>query len=214
MYQNLLTQVSPYFKNALEKEFHEAKEKSIYLPHVTVAVMEEFIDWLYTEKLHVLDIDGKGESEKDALSSMRRGQLIDLYIFGDAQNVPTLRHATIDALIELHSLHSAETLCARELKEMYSNLPLRSPLIRYFVDFACRFYIVQGEEDVMYGYEEVIAEYFPAEFLAAFFIRHCHLSYKRKMGLLAPDYDLEPCDYHEHATQQERDECPRKPNIA
>ena len=214
VHQNLLTQVSPYFKNALEKEFREAKERSICLPHVTVAVMEEFIDWLYTEKLHVLDIDGKGKSEKKTLSSMRRSQLIDLYIFGDAQDVPTLRHTTIAALIELHSLGSVGMLCPGKLKEIYSNLPPRSPLIQYLVDLGCRFYLIRAEGDVLYEYQKVTAKYFPVEFLAAFFVRHCYLSHKIKMGLLAPDYDLEPCDYHEHATQQERDECPRKPNVA
>ena len=208
MYQDILTRVSPYFKNAFEKDFFEAEEKSIRLPHVAVAVMEEFIDWLYTGNLQALEISENGKPKRDEDLAARRDQLVDLYIFGDAQDVPALRHAITDALIELYNQSNIELPGYQWTKRLCSKVPRSSTLIQFLVDSACQKF--SPKEDQIRQQEAFVLKYYPIELLAALYVRLSHVSYQIRIGAMRSTYQLNPCDYHEHTSHEERDNCARK----
>jgi len=68
--------------------------------------MERFIDWLYTGKLEITEINERLSSG----TNKRQQELVDLYVFGDVHGVPSLRIAAIDELFDYFN-HYNPTAC-------------------------------------------------------------------------------------------------------
>jgi hypothetical protein len=203
VHKNLLTQVSPYFRAALKKDFQEALDRKIDLPHVKADTMERFIDWLYTGKLEIAEIDEKF----DGGTYKRQQELVDLYVFADAHDVPSLRMAAIDELFDYFN-HPTTLLPAKEeITSMFAQFPPSSALLKLIVDVDCRYHVLyDGETEAE---EKSTSQTLPPEFLASAYTRHCYVMGKIVRGDWKLRYKLCVCDYHEHADQKERDECPR-----
>jgi hypothetical protein len=219
VHQDLLTQASPYFRGALEKDFQEAKEKKIDLPHVSSDTIERFIDWLYTEELHIMGYspynhdlhllsDANDGVERIFSTYLTRwSQLFDLYVFGDAHDVPDLRRVTMDTLFDdCVDRPDNASLYAYMIAYIYSKLPQSSPLLRFVVDINCRYYFPENTD---MEEEKTNAASLPVDYLAAIYLRFGRIANKIRSYKLEPTYGLDLCDYHDHANQKERDECPR-----
>ncbi|KAF2804176.1 uncharacterized protein BDZ99DRAFT_467548 [Mytilinidion resinicola] len=140
----LLCSSSEYFRGAFKGGFKEAEERSISLSDVPVPLMRQFIQWLYNgvifpstdgimtsfEKRPLADIDLLDEHE-----------LLDLYVFGDAHDIPTLQQDTLSMIQRITILRLAskkENISIQFVLDAYEKLPETSPLCEWLVNhFGC-----------------------------------------------------------------------------
>lgn len=203
MHKNFLTQVSPYFRAALRKDFQEAQDRTIDLPHVKADTMERFIDWLYTGKFEIAEINERLEGG----TNKRQQELVDLYVFADAHDVPSLRMVAIDALFDHFNNRKTQLPSEKEIASMFAQLPPSSALLKLIVDVDCRYHVMnEGKTEAE---KKSASRKLPPEFLASAYVRHSYAMGRIRRGEWELRYELRVCDYHEHAEQKERDECPR-----
>ncbi|KAF2801143.1 hypothetical protein K505DRAFT_227038 [Melanomma pulvis-pyrius CBS 109.77] len=192
------------------KDTQEAAENKIDLPHVEPETMELFIDWLYTGRFlahgNFSLYPDDWNIEYDRNNEKREKDLTNLYVFGDAQDVPDLRHATINAFFEYLNHAGTPLPSLKWTADIFSRLPRSSPLLQLLVDVDCRHYYCTDKDNIGHYEERVIAK-LPLDFLVAVYARHGYVLGKMRIGEMDPQYKLVSCDYHEHATQKKRDEC-------
>ena len=103
------------------------------MPDEDIEMFNYFQIWLYTKKTPLTD-----KAEKEINSDI----VVDLYIFGEARNIPDLQNAAIDAFI-------TQVLGSRQfptglIRYVYGNIAEKSPLRRLFVDI-CLCYCNTGD---------------------------------------------------------------------
>lgn len=220
VHKSLLTKESKYFKAALEGDFREARENRVKLEEVDVKTFSIFVDWLYTSRLEVAEVKPNNlsrnpvvwDDDRDLEMRARIGQHMNLYIFGDAHDIPALRRSTVDSLFNCFN-HFNTVLPTRKLiTHAFAHLPRSSPLIQMLIDFSCRYEGVECDDDLR-EHEDAAVDELPIRYLAALYVRHQYIAAKLDAGEWDLDYDIVLCDYHEHTDDKERDDCPGKRRI-
>ncbi|KAF2651367.1 hypothetical protein K491DRAFT_719929 [Lophiostoma macrostomum CBS 122681] len=213
IHRSILTSVSKYFRSALEGNFREAVEKNIDLPDVEVEVFEIFVEWVYSSRLDAFsrrfpaialsDIeDGLCTSEYEPLFELLSG----LYIFADGHEVPELETTVITILFDLLTDRNLNLPSESSMTEVASKVRRNCSLWRLLVDVQCRYDSLLVT--VWEGMNHVI-DPLPKDLLADMYVRQSRVSRMIHDRVLRYDYELTVCDYHDHATQADREACPR-----
>ena len=90
--KGLLCEVSSFFKAAFTSKFKETCDESIHLPEDTIETVEAFVGWLYTGQY---SIDTSEQKEGQFYT-----QPINLLVFADKYDVPTLQRLLYKEMIE------------------------------------------------------------------------------------------------------------------
>ena len=180
-----------------------------------VETFDLFVDWLYTTELHVQEVKPIGlprnSSENDDESTRsnrdRMQKLLSLYSFGDAHEIPRLCRAALDAFFD-HTTHPRTSIPGNDIISLaFSKLPSSSLCLRLLVDLECRFDNITAEGESEEA--EKLGKQVPHDFLRRLCARQKVVMKEIRMGTRKPCYALNVCDYHGHANENERNECPR-----
>jgi hypothetical protein len=212
-----LANVSKFFKAAFVRDFQEAKERTIHLTEANTKTFDIFVDWLYSSKLYITEVKPNNlsleeqdwDDEQDDEIHEYSKRLTKLYIFADAHEIPLLSRVTIDALFELFC---GENKCALPtsdtINRAFDHLPSTSPLLDLLVHTDCRYHSVTAGAEATEAAR--LLEDYPDEFLARSCVRQKVIFDQICKGDKELYYKLDICDYHGHADEKERSECPRK----
>ncbi|KAL8822218.1 MAG: hypothetical protein Q9191_007043 [Dirinaria sp. TL-2023a] len=147
--KDVLCNISPYFRTALNGNTKEAAEQSIWLPHVDVDVFDSFVCWLDGGDIDRIDEDSAWT------------YLIELYVFADSHELYYLMNDITDAMIEI--------VCAANpkptefdlsvLHSIYNYSTPGSRLRKFFVDLA----IYKPD---MIKLRHDLSQHYPDEYLA------------------------------------------------
>ncbi|KAL1797235.1 hypothetical protein ACET3X_003841 [Alternaria dauci] len=194
---DLLVYHSRFFRAALTGSFKEASEKVVTLPHATTGIFELFVHWLYYQRLPM-------ETDSSELfASYRKADnpfvvqesLVLLYAFCDQYAVPGLKRLCLDTLF--YEVTEEPSLPHFDIvRTTFVNLETeQDPLCRFWVDHYCYWggencWTVESIQDL------------PLTFVTKVLNQYTNLSHGGR-----DDWLPELCNYHDHATSKERNEC-------
>ncbi|RDI82385.1 hypothetical protein Vi05172_g7705 [Venturia inaequalis] len=130
-----LTSVSNYFEKAFTGQFLEAKEKFLELDEavVTKEIFAIFVEWVNGRKL----LNGEGKAydgdEDSKRNTSRHTELVKIYIFSDAYDIPQFRRDVLDTFLTYAAEHP-EVPGTQTINTAYDQLPPNSPMLRALVD--------------------------------------------------------------------------------
>ncbi|KAF2804175.1 uncharacterized protein BDZ99DRAFT_467547 [Mytilinidion resinicola] len=90
IHRELLCKRSEFFRGAFKGGFREAGERSMVLDDVSVFLMRQFMRWIYNGAFPFTATIEDGRND-DVHAILDPDELLDLYIFGDRYDLPTLR---------------------------------------------------------------------------------------------------------------------------
>ncbi|QDS76609.1 hypothetical protein FKW77_007683 [Venturia effusa] len=189
-----LTSVSHHFEKAFTGEFCEAKEKILRLDDTTVSAktLGVFAEWLYGRKLLDADgeeYDGKKDGEGNGRETRRFNELLALYIFGDAYDIPQFRRDVLDTFI-IYAVRHPILPSENTFIVAYAQLPPKSPILRALVDLWVQEVFVSRDDNQYDG------STLPSTFLYSVTTEYCLRLHKDRA---APEpIEDRLCDYHEH----------------
>lgn len=125
VHKGLICHYSTYFKNAFTGEFQEGHTGVVELANDSVAVFKAFYSWTYIRKL----FEPVSEVGKVPLTSEI---LTRLYVFGDARGIPSLKNASINALID--KIANEWNIPTPSIPYIYDNTPESCHLRKLAVD--------------------------------------------------------------------------------
>jgi hypothetical protein len=194
---DLLTYHSPFFRAALTGSFKEAEKKLVTLSETYVETFELFVHWLYHQQFPT-DVDSPqllALYHDDEDSSFQFEVLVRLYVFCDKYDVPGLKRQCLDALFD-HLTDAPELPHLNDVGIAFDNLDDKDPLRRMITDSYC--YWSSGD-----CWEASRIQNLPSAFLAEV------LSQYSEFALGGRDWAGTPelCNYHAHATTEERVMC-------
>lgn len=195
IYEDLLTHCSGYFRAALTGSSKEAKEKQLHLEDVTGKTFEAFIDWLFQRNLpgqkrssYTKDKDGEEHG-----SFLNSHEITKIYIFADRYDIPDLQRDTIDTMFAYFK-HMKKIPTVETIKMAFESLPDTSLLRKMLIHRYCESKSdVTPEDELLYTHEifhDILARY--------------------RYNTSASSCELELCDYHDHANENEKKECQKK----
>ena len=192
VHKKLICDHSPFFDNAINGEFKEAKKQHIDLPEDTKEVFETYLTWIYR------DIIASPYTTNESGTSAPGEELdllVDSYIFGDKVQDMDFADAIMDVLIErIWGGHCWNLLFSTKAYECTTP---QSPLRRFVVDV----YVWRGWEGLFnfHAGGRGNLEFFADMSLAL---------HKRLMEHVKPAFAKAPkstnplkipnCDYHQH----------------
>lgn len=200
MHFELLTHYSPFFRAALTGSFKEASEKLVSLPDTETEVFELFVHWLYHQRFPT-EVDSPQllalyEDKMDPAIQCR--SLVKLYIFCDKYDVPQLQRQCLDAMFR--HINDEDQLPSLEYVSLaFDSLEDEDPLCRMFVDAYCYW-----SDGACWVIEHV--HNLPFTFLAKTLCQYSEFTHGGRDLTDTPNL----CNYHVHATVEERIECEKK----
>ena len=197
MQKSLLTHYSGFFRGALNGNFHEAKTKTVTLAHDNPTTFELFVHWLYYQ-----DFPNKNRNDDPELveSFYIEGfpddqKVVKLYVFGDKYEVEHLRRDAIDLLFRTMEQPDCLLPCPETTEYAFARLSADNPMCRLLVDLFCRHESLDGIRR---------EEFVNVAFLQATWHRYAY--FRRTEDVDIGD-NLRLCNYHEHATDEEKTIC-------
>ncbi|KAI4652463.1 hypothetical protein J4E93_002666 [Alternaria ventricosa] len=196
---NLIVYYSPFFLAALKGPFKEAKDKVVTLPDTEANIFELFVNWLYRQRFPTQADSPQllalySQEDNPYFQSAR---LMKLYVFSDKYNVPKLKRQCLDALFEhLGDASGYQLPDLNDVAYAVKNLNDEDPLLRMIVDGFC----YHGNSEC---WNDDQIQNLPLPFIARLMR---HLSDFRDYGQ-EDVKEPELCDYHGHATDEERETC-------
>ena len=124
VHKGLLVYYSAYFRGALEGNFKEAKEHTIYMDDEDANLFRLVKAWMYTQ--HIADTLGE---EIEYIF-----ELFALYIFGEKRMIPKLRHYAISTIIEGLKMLKKMPNNDQLITYVYENTSESNPLRKLLVD--------------------------------------------------------------------------------
>lgn len=125
-----LSEVSTFFKAALESGFKEAGERVITLPEDRVHIIDCFVQWVYHQKIAMLeDVDLKVIDERRTSTTLS----CNLYIFAEKYDIPELKRYAIINLFKLIGKYRPPAQF--RVKKWYEQTSATSGLRRLVVDW-------------------------------------------------------------------------------
>ena len=122
-----------YFTAALKGKFKEVQTQTIELREESDTLFERFQLWIYSGSVF-----SNEETDKD----IEWDDLLALYAFGEARNIPHLKNSTINALI--NKKHGVTYIPSKKIKYVYQNTPSGSQLRKLFVDWSVHLGALSG----------------------------------------------------------------------
>ncbi|PSN63930.1 hypothetical protein BS50DRAFT_647823 [Corynespora cassiicola Philippines] len=211
----LLCRHSEYFNAALNVRWREGNSP-IILETVEVAVWEIFLGWLYTQKVPRplkewkaavrlgLSKGASGPSPLTECIPQHDGSMLRImtYAFADRFLVSELYLALNRQIVD------ATILFRPNLDVIifgFAHFHNNDPLLKLFVDQFCAY-----KKREWAAIENAYYEDLPADFLRRVSERALAAYYERKIKLT----ELLVCDYHGHKTDEERESCKFKGDVA
>lgn len=191
---------SGYFCAAFTGSFKEAEEKELHLKDVTWETFDAFVDWLYLRNLPVQKSSSNqpsdtGRDGAEHESFLNAHEITELHIFADRYDIPDLRRYTIDMMFAYFK-NVGKTPAAKTIEMAFESLPDTSLLRKLLVHRYCEStWKVTPEDELLWTHE----------ILHAVLVR-----YRDVIRDLDYSCDLDLCDYHDHANEEEKDECQKK----
>ncbi|KAI4681853.1 uncharacterized protein J4E84_007450 [Alternaria hordeiaustralica] len=197
---NRIVYYSPFFLAALTGPFKEAKDKVVTLPDTEANIFELFVHWLYHQRFPT-----QGDSPRllalysggDRYPYFESARLMRLYVFSDKYNIPKLNRDCLDALFE--HVGDSDGYKLPDLNDVayaVKNLNDEDPLLRMIVDGFCYY-----GNSVCWETDQI--QKLPLPFIARLMR---HMSDFRDYGM-EDVKEPELCDYHGHASSEEREAC-------
>lgn len=155
-HKNLLCQIAPYFKAALNGNFKEAQEQSIEMLEDDPVVFKYFQLWIYTGS-----ITEANETKKDVETSI----LVRIYTFAEGLNIIDLQNVVMNFLIDrIIDLHEIPT---EQISFIYEHTCENSALRRMIVDIIVRYGLLHRPG----WFEESKRSMYPNDFLCDLIMR-------------------------------------------
>lgn len=158
VHETILRAQSPFFENAMARDWKEATEHEVKLPEHTPNFFEVYSRWAYSNRITVNKLDVIQEARIAYCSILCRA-----YILGDTLQDTDFKDAIIDVLVSYTD--TAHWACLHEAKYIYGNTMYNAPLWRWFVA-----YIVHYGFGIQFSLEQLHA-YHTIEFLRHILVR-------------------------------------------
>ena len=203
VHEALLVHHSDYFRKALQQYWKEGEERKVVMNDLEPEAFDVFIDWLYTQKLpQKLEDWLPRDTDEDACSYDCRLDLLHLqvYVIADRLGTPELLHAINNAIVD-EGITGVPYY--KSIIYAFDNIPSGRWILKWLVDSYC----ANSEEadDAAFQGGDTLHSQLPHDFLLQAMRR-----YRQKCEDREWDEDLVACDYHEHASEEERKECKKK----
>ncbi|KAI4937144.1 uncharacterized protein J4E92_001871 [Alternaria infectoria] len=196
VHRSLLVEHSEYFKKALNGPWKEAQDGVVTLEDVECSTFSIFVDWVYSQSLPKKGSEWCDEENDMRLANAQLARTKAL-VFGDRMLSPLfyrmVRDSLIDHLIEQTAYYEA-------VSYGFAHLPKDHAILDLFVESHCR---VFGDSSDTAGNGELeLRASLPHDFLMRVILRYSQIAQS-----VLPDDDIEPCDYHGHADEEEKKQC-------
>ena len=163
-------------------------------------MFDAFVDWLYIRNLPVRKSSynrpsDTGRDGAEHESFLNAHEITELHIFADRYDIPDLQRYTIDMMFAYFK-NEEKVPSAETIKMAFESLPDTSLLRKLLVHRYCEGTSnVTPEDELLWTHE----------------IFHAILArYRDVMRNLEYSFDLNLCDYHDHANGGEKHECKMK----
>ena len=134
VHSRLLCEESGFFRAAISSGFKEGTEQVIDLPEEKAEHVDNFINWLYRERLP--EISAEALEDPDYQNRYPRDEadrLFYQYIFADKYDIPRLKKVVMLDLVKLASVCRAPS--AKLIPDYYKATGIKSPLRRLLCDW-------------------------------------------------------------------------------
>ncbi|KAL2042235.1 hypothetical protein N7G274_004723 [Stereocaulon virgatum] len=186
VHKGLICYSSKFFGAALNGSFSEAVLGTVELPEGKPATFERVYAWLYTKDFK--SIKGLADVNCD------KSHLVDLYVFGDKFNVPTLYNEAIDRIVLNYERYKKMFIKAvpRVYRTTLADSPLRKVIVATYLQYPSTLEIFYDK------WKETFLACPELDFnlIKAYCTQQGSLLKSRRV----PD----PCQYHQHAEHEER----------
>jgi hypothetical protein len=188
VYRGLLCFHSTYFNKLLNGSFKEGGSDNIRLKDVSIDTFQAFFCWLNTGKLH----------PPSATISLDWQEIMEVYVFGDANMIPRLKNAAIDLYVT--KIYQDHILYSSGLDYLYSHTTSGDALRKLAVDSAV--------EKPSWVDIEKYRERYPLEFLVDVMIvlRDKRVTVGSSSQSIYDWYKTKKdqiCNYHDHSEPNE-----------
>jgi hypothetical protein len=194
---------SDYFRTALHENWKEGQERLVVLDDVEPATFDIFVNWLYTKKLPEKEVQWiDADDEKDSYHYNCQINLFRLKVYvvadrlGAQEFLAMVNNDYMDSNID-------RTPWYENVIYAFSNIPSGRRILRFLVATHCALSCPDGD-DSMEGEEELRSK-LPREFLLQVMMRYQVINTEENWNDA-----LRACDYHEHASEEEREKCSQK----
>jgi hypothetical protein len=203
IHKALLEYHSDHFRSALLEHWKEGQERQVVLDDLEPAAFDIFVDWLYTNKIPRTFAEWLAPevNENSGTTRRRLGMLhLKAYVIADRLGVPELRETINNNYVTRNILVWP---WYQEIIYAFSNIPSGRRILKFLVAIHCA-HSERGNEYLLEGDLE-LRDKLPQEFLLQVM---AHYQEMRAEGTW--DEELRACEYHEHASDDERKNCEGK----
>lgn len=142
LHKGLLSFYSGYYATAFNGAFLEARTGAITMPTEDPETFRVFQYWLYNRQFH--------SDKAEEVENMSFSTIINLWIFGDAHEIPLLQNAALNVLRE--KIVQAWVVPTYEIRKIYDNTLPESLLRKFMVEITAyigyaRSLLAPGTED-------------------------------------------------------------------
>ena len=191
VHRAFLVHYSAYFRGALNGNFKEAIEGCVHLEDVEAGVFEVFLEWLYTQKLP--------RNMAHIQTAEAEIKVVKLYTLADRLLVPDLERTLIDVVFSDKPSPLYESIFFA-----FTHLPVGNPLLQLLVDKHCARWEPELDEEK----ETELRRDLPSDFLLGVMDRFSKVV--KELRDNGKELKLDICDYHDHKSDVERQECKEK----
>ncbi|KAF2491101.1 hypothetical protein BU16DRAFT_143574 [Lophium mytilinum] len=215
-HMDLLTHYSDYFHAMFKGSFKEAEERNTSMEDVEETLFGNFLDWLYHQTLPCplsdYSLHPRPTRPTNPGTDLRTSAKLDivtrLYALGDQYEIPNLRRDAIDHVFDYYEREGVVPYY-RSVILTYDLLPEDSPLCQLLIDR----YIRKGYLASVHDYNEnkelntdgKLRADLPHAFLLGMMVKGLDTMADLAAGKKRKSMDV--CDYHEHASDEEREKC-------
>jgi len=203
VHEALLLHHSDYFRKALQQCWKEGEERKVVLNDLEPKAFDVFVDWLYTQKLPEKREDWLPLKTNEELPSYLPSVdvlRLKVYVIADRLGARDLLHAINNKFVD-DEIESAPYY--NSIIYAFDNIPSGRRILNLLVDSHCA-NSEEADDAEFQGGQELHSQ-LPHDFLLQVMHR-----YRQKCEDREWDEDLVACDYHEHASGEERKECKKK----
>jgi hypothetical protein len=207
IHKALLEHYSDYFRNALRQCWKDGDERQVVLDDLEPEAFDVFVDWLYTKKIPETDKQWL-EREADQEYWCYRGRVnllrLKVYVVADRLGIQELLQRINNNFVDVNIYVPPRY---EEVIYAFSNIPAGRRILEKMVDSYCTC-SSPSDDDLGTGQKE-LRNKLPFDFLLQISRRYQQRESDRNWRD-DPDDELCACDYHEHASDEEREQCKGK----
>ncbi|KAI2485654.1 BTB domain containing protein [Pyrenophora tritici-repentis] len=199
VHRSFLTEHSEYFRKALTGSWKEAQEGVVTLEDVDCDGFNIFVDWMYTRKLPRIPVKHDDSDDSDDLGDSNISMLKAL-VPGDRILALNFHRAVRDAIIEDLIVNCP---WYKAIIYGFANLPKDHPVLDLMVASHCLDYT--DNDDTKENGDFQRRSQLPVDFLIRVMLRYSFMKSQDWSKCI-----LDPCDYHGHVSEEDREKYPVK----